>query len=286
VFSTGYESSAGDKPGIQTEFWPPLGGSAQCLKSLLGPPPRHAGLVVNEGSAAGADAPNARAAGRARRARHALVHVRGGPGRRCSWFAATRACVIPSGAHESERADETGRKCERPGGHGVPATLPCTWRGDRRRRSCSSPPPRLDGPAPCGACALARLRECDAARRSAGRAVGVMRARPRGCAEPARLPCTRKGGPRRRCSCNSLPPVLTAPRPGAVQLLRDDAAATRARGRAITARPPDCRARARGVARAALSLRCRSRVAPARRRSQAYPRVGDRASKEIVKHKR
>jgi hypothetical protein len=32
----------------------------------------------------------------------------------------------PPGAHESERADEPGRKRERPDGHGVSAKLPCT----------------------------------------------------------------------------------------------------------------------------------------------------------------
>src|ERR1035437_1858938 len=49
----------GQTGGFKRSFGRSLGGTARCLKSVLGPPPRHAGLAANEGSAARADPPNA-----------------------------------------------------------------------------------------------------------------------------------------------------------------------------------------------------------------------------------
>jgi hypothetical protein len=124
---------------------------------------------------------------------------------------------------------------ERPGGHAASASNPCTCVEASSALLCSSPP--LPRPRPVGSaqvrCARAGFpvneggtaREAafrieprapvSPARRRAGvrfeRAVEVERGRSGGYAASARLPCTRKGGPRRRCSCNSLPPVLVSP---------------------------------------------------------------------------
>jgi hypothetical protein len=189
----------GQTGGFKRSFGPSLGGSARCLKSLLGPPPRRARL------------------GCERRQRRA-----GG---------------------SAERAVGAGR--ERPGGNGASARLPCTCEAVLRL-----PRSRLDGPAPCGACALARPRgwrshgtsatrlvgfaanEGGAARRAlfrvehrasdspaqrragerAERAVGLGA---RGRAIRARRPHSGAWARRAWASCSPPPPVLASHRPGA-----------------------------------------------------------------------
>ena len=128
-------------------------------------------------------------------------HLRALPGLR-EWRWHGTGALCRARAHESERADEPGRKCEQP-------ATPCPPVSHARARE---PRPRCSPPAFAGPAQGRWLRE----RRSLSQLRGrTRRTCGRGQSRRAtRLPCTWRGGLRRRGSCSS-PPAFASRRLGA-----------------------------------------------------------------------